>query len=54
MESKIITEQLTEFNKNVDELKILRIDDMRKKTLLLLCSLPRSFKHFKHNMLYGK
>lgn len=54
MESKIITEQLPEFYKNVDELQILRIHDMRKKTLLLLCSLPRFFKHFKDNMLYGK
>jgi len=48
-------EQLTEFNKIFDDLKIIEVHlEDEDKTILLLCALPRSFKSFKDTMLYGK
>jgi len=55
VESKSISEQLAEFNKILDDLAniVVNMED-EDKTLLLLCSLPKSFEHFKDTILYGK
>jgi hypothetical protein len=51
VESKTITEQLTDLNKIIDDL--VKIED-KNKTLLLFCALPRSFDHFKDTMFMVK
>jgi hypothetical protein len=53
--SKGIMEQLTEFNKILDNLKNIEVHLEDEDTyILLLCALPRSFESFKDTMLYGK
>ena len=48
-------EQLTEFNKIIDDLAYIDVNlEDEDKSLHLLCALPRSFKNFKDTMLYGK
>jgi len=48
-------EQLTEFNKILDDLVNIEVKVKDKdKPLLLLCVLPISFKNFKDTMLYSK
>jgi len=54
-ESKIVMEQLTEFNKILDNLENIDVHlEGEYNTILLLCALPRSFESFKDTMLYGK
>jgi len=48
VESKSITEQLTKFNNILDDLANIEVNmEDEDKALLLLCSLPKSFEHFK-------
>jgi len=55
VESKPIMEQLTEFNKILDDLVNIEVKIKDKdKPLLLLCVLLLSFKNFKDTMLYSK
>jgi len=55
VESKPIIEQLTEFNKIIDDLANINVNlEDEDKALHLLCALPRSFENFKDTMLYGK
>ena len=55
VESKPIMEQLTEFNKIIDDLANIDVNlEDEDKALHLLCALPRSFENFKDTMLYGK
>jgi len=55
VESKAIMEQLTEFNKILDDLENTEVYlDEEDKAILLLCALPRSFESFKDTMFYGK
>lgn len=55
VESKPIMEQLTEFNKIIDDLANIDVNlDDEDKALHLLCALPKSFENFKDTMLYGK
>jgi len=55
VESKRITEQLTEFNKILDDSTNIEVNvEDEDKTLLLLCSFPKFFGHFTDTILYGK
>jgi len=55
VESKSIMEQLTEFNKIIDDLANIDVYlEDEDKVLHLLRALPRSFENFKDAMLYGK
>ena len=48
VESKPIMEQLTEFNKIIDDLANIDVSlEEEDKALHLLCALPRSFENFK-------
>jgi len=50
-----MVEQLVEFNKILDDLANIEVNmEDEDKALLLLCSLPKSFGHFKDTILYGK
>jgi len=55
VESKTTTEQLTKFNKILDDLENIEVNlEDADKDILLLCALPRSFESFKDTMLYGQ
>jgi hypothetical protein len=55
LESKWITEQLTEFNKILDDLANIEVSiEDEDKAFLLLCSLLKSFECFMDIILYGK
>jgi len=55
VESKTVTEQLTEFNKILDDLENIEVTlEDEDKAILLLYALPRSFESFKDSILYGK
>jgi len=55
VEYKSISEELAEFNKILDDLANIEVNvGDEDKTLLLICSLPKSFEHFKDTILYGK
>ncbi|KHN10159.1 Retrovirus-related Pol polyprotein from transposon TNT 1-94, partial [Glycine soja] len=50
-----VTEQLADFNKILDDLENIKVKlEDEDKALLLLNSLPKSFEHFKNEILYGK
>jgi len=52
---KQLTEQLTEFNKILDDLENIEVQlEDEDKAILLLRALPKSFESFKDTMLYGK
>jgi len=54
-ESRTVTEQLADFNKILDDLENIEVKlEDEDKALLLLNSLPKSFEHFKNEILYGK
>ena len=52
----------TFFSSHIDEFEYIMMDlhnrdviiDDEDKALLLLCSLPHSYRHFRETMLYGK
>ncbi|ROV58192.1 hypothetical protein EGO58_12175, partial [Limosilactobacillus reuteri] len=54
-EGTSIKSHISEFNSIVTDLKRIdvKIDD-EDLTLLLLCSLPPSYKHFRDTMIYGR
>jgi len=55
VESKAIMEQLTEFNKILDDLENIKVNlEDEDKAILLLCSIMRSFESLKDTMLYVK
>jgi len=55
VKSKLISEQLAEFNKILDDLANIEVNvEDEDKALLLLCSLPKSFEYFKDTILCGK
>jgi len=55
VESKAIMEQLTEFNKILNDLENIEVQlEDEDKAIILLCTLPKSFESFKNTMLYGK
>ena len=55
VESKTVMEQLTEFNKILDDLENIEVQlEDEDKAILLLCALPRSIESFKDTILYGK
>jgi len=55
VESKAVTEQLTEFNKILDDLENIEMNlEDEDKEILLLRALSRSFESFKDTMLNGK
>jgi len=55
VEPKPIVEQLTNFNKIIDDLVNIKVTlDDEDKVLLLLCGLPRPFNNFKGASLYEK
>jgi hypothetical protein len=55
VETKPITEQLTEFNKILDDLANIDVNlEDRDKALHLPGVLPKSYENFNDTMLYGK
>ena len=55
IESRTATEQLNDFNKILDDLENIEVKLKEEdKALLLLNSLPKSFEHFKDEILFGK
>jgi len=55
VESKAIMEQLTEFNKILNDLENIEVHlEDEDKSILLLYAPPKSFESFKDTMLYGK
>ena len=53
-ESRTIEEQLTEFNKNIDDLENIGVKLEEDNVVILLNALPKTFEHFKDALLYGK
>lgn len=55
VESKPIIEQLTKLNKILDDLEKTEVNvEDEDKSLLMLCSLLKSFENFKERILYEK
>jgi len=53
VKSKDIMEQLTEFNKILDDLENIEVHlEDEDKAILLLCALPRSFESFKDTEIF--
>nr|KYP53379.1 Retrovirus-related Pol polyprotein from transposon TNT 1-94 [Cajanus cajan] len=54
-ENKPVGEQLDQFNKLILDLENIDVTiDDEDQALLLLCSLPRAYSHFKETMLFGR
>ncbi|MCI76840.1 cytochrome P450, partial [Trifolium medium] len=55
VENKSVVEQLTEFNKIIDDLANIDVNlEDQDKVFHLLCALPKSLENFKDALLYGK
>jgi len=55
VDTKVIMEQLTKFNKILDDLENIEVHlKDEDKDILLFCALSRSFESFKDTMLHGK
>lgn len=55
VENKSIEEQLTNFHKTIDDHENIEVNiEDEGKSHIFFSSLPRSFEHFKDDLLYGK
>ena len=54
-EDKMILDQIDEFNNILDDLENIDVKlENEDKALILLNALPKTYKHFKDAMLYGR
>jgi len=54
-DKRMLSDQITDFNKILDDLKNLEVKTRDEdKALILLNGLPRSYEHFKDDKLFGR